>query len=57
MNTNQPPKTYEFWTLNGRHLENIATNEPDSHIGELSQQHGVDADEIEWVEFDPAEWE
>ena len=49
--------TYEFWTLNGYHLENITTDTPDDYVGELSHFHGIDADEIEWNEYDPDEWE
>ena len=43
---------YEFWTLDGRHLATITTDDPDDEVGELSHFHGVDADEIEWVEYD-----
>jgi len=50
-------KTYEFWTLDGNHLENIETDTPEEMIGELAAYHGVAADEIEWVEYDPEEWE
>jgi len=48
--------TYEFWTLNGYHLENIATDKPANYVGELSHFHGIDADEIEWLAYDPDEW-
>lgn len=41
-------KTYEFWTLDGRLLAVMATDDPFSEIGELAQTHGVDADEIIW---------
>ncbi|MCA9925266.1 MAG: hypothetical protein KC419_10025 [Anaerolineales bacterium] len=49
--------TYEFWTLDGRHLGNITTDDPFAHVGELSHHYGIDADEIEWFEYDPAAWE
>ena len=49
--------TYEFWTLDGNHLEYIATDNPDDNIGEPAHFYCVDADEIEWVEYDPTEWE
>lgn len=48
--------TYEFWSLSGRHLENIATNYPNDLVGELAQHHGVPNDEIEWKEYDPDAW-
>jgi hypothetical protein len=39
---------YDFYTLDGRFLETIFTDTPEMHIGELSHQYGVDADEIVW---------
>ncbi|MCA9923394.1 MAG: hypothetical protein KC421_13525 [Anaerolineales bacterium] len=45
---NETKTTYEFWTLDGRHLETITTDDPASHIGELSHHYSVDADEIIW---------
>jgi hypothetical protein len=54
---NETTTTYEFWTLSGQHLENATTDDPGTYASELSHFHGVDADEIEWVEYDPAEWE
>jgi hypothetical protein len=47
---------YEFWTISGNHLENITTDTPEDHIGELAHLYGVDADEIEWMVYDPIEW-
>jgi len=40
--------TYDFWTLDGRHLGTIATSDPAQTASELAHFNGVDADEIEW---------
>jgi len=42
-------KTYEFWTLNGRHLGNIVTDDPAREASELAHFNSVEADEIECV--------
>lgn len=39
---------YEFYTLDGELLATIETDDPFAHVGELSHEFGVDADEIVW---------
>lgn len=39
---------YEFFSLDGRYLATIETDDPFAHVGELSHTYGVDADEIIW---------
>lgn len=41
-------KTYEFWSLGGRYMGTVSTNDPDQAASELSHFSGVDVDEIEW---------
>jgi hypothetical protein len=48
---------YEFWTLDGRHLENYWTFYPDRHASELASFHGVDADEVVFVLYDAEAWQ
>lgn len=46
--------TWNFYTINGRFLASIVTDDPFAHVGELAQFHSVDADEIEWeINHDP----
>ena len=40
--------TYEFWTLDGRYLDTITTDNPEDYFGELAVLYGVPNDEIEF---------
>ena len=48
--------TYEFWTLDGDHLENITTDQPENELTELSISYNVHVENITWEEYDAAEW-
>jgi hypothetical protein len=51
METTKTTKTtYEFWSLAGKYMGTIATNNPDLTASELAHFSGVDADEIEYEE-------